>query len=111
LLNQRKYCLYIIAEHGPLGCKPATTPIDPSNKILDNDGDPLPDPTFFSRLIGQLLYLTNTRLDISFIVHKLSQFVSSLPSTHLQAALRMVRYLKGAPAFGLFYYESVDSNV
>jgi hypothetical protein len=49
--------------------------------------------------------LTNTRPDISFSVQHLSQFVSkSKPLVpHYTAATRILKYLKSAPAKGLFF--------
>ena len=67
-----------------LGCKPAPTPSDPSIKLHADEGGLLQDPSSFERLIGRLLYLTNTRPDISFIVQQLSQFISSPREQHLQ---------------------------
>jgi len=84
VLNQRKYCLDLISEIGMLGCKPAPTPSDPSIKLHADEGGLLQDPSSFERLIGRLLYLTNTRPDISFIVQQLSQFISSPREQHLQ---------------------------
>jgi len=65
-----------------LGCKPAPTPSDSSIKLHADEGAILPDPSSFRRLIGQLLYLTNTRPDINFVVQQLSQFVSSPRESH-----------------------------
>ena len=68
VLNQRKYCLGLIDEAGLLGCKPSPTPADPSMKLHADHGILLSDPSSFRRLIGRLLYLTNTRSDINFVV-------------------------------------------
>jgi len=94
VLNQRKYCLDLILETGMLGCKPAPTLSDPSIKLHADKGALLPDPSSFRRLIGRLLYLTNTRPDISFVIQQRSQFVSSPREPHMQQALRIIRYLK-----------------
>lgn len=56
--------------------------------------------------MGRLLYLTFSRSDISFAVHKLSQFVSQPRTTHLQAAHHLLRYIKGKPGQGLFFSAS-----
>jgi len=83
VLNQKKYCLDLISEAGMLGCKPTPTSSDPSIKLYADEGALLPDPSSFRRLIGRLLYLTNTMPDISFVVQQLSQFVSSPREPHM----------------------------
>lgn len=59
--------------------------MDPRSRLTLHDDEPLEDITQYRRLIGRLLYLTISRLDIMFAVHKLSQFVSKPCATHLTA--------------------------
>ncbi|XP_070014782.1 uncharacterized protein [Nicotiana sylvestris] len=54
-----------------------------------------------TKLIRKLLYLTITRPDISFAVQSLSQFMQRPKQSHLEAAFRVVRYLKGCPGLGV----------
>ncbi|XP_019256516.1 PREDICTED: uncharacterized protein LOC109234932 [Nicotiana attenuata] len=62
-------------------------------------GDPdLEDITAYQKMIRKLLYLTITRSDISFAVQTLSQFMQSSKQSHMDVALRVVKYIKGAPA-------------
>jgi hypothetical protein len=68
ILNQRRYCLELLEEYGLLGCKPSPTPANPSTKLHADKGVFLENPTSYRWLIGRLLYLTNTRPDISFSV-------------------------------------------
>lgn len=100
---QRKYALNLLEDSGLLGCKPSTIPMDPSLHLSKYLGKPLPSPMEYRELIGRLLYLTITRVDITFAVHKLSQFLSAPTDVHLQAAHKVLRYLKGNPFLGLFY--------
>ncbi|KAL0358649.1 UNVERIFIED_CONTAM: ABC transporter G family member 28 [Sesamum angustifolium] len=64
---------------------------------------PLIDPEPYRRLVGRLLYLSFTRPDISFGAQQLSQFVHAPCTIHMEAALHLVRYLKGCPERGLFF--------
>lgn len=50
-----------------------------------------------------MLYLTLTRPDISYAVQHLSQFLQQPTDSHYQAAMHVLRYLKGTPNKGLFY--------
>jgi len=45
-----------------LACKPALTLIDNHEKLSSNESVPFTDIQAFRRLIGRLVYLTNTHL-------------------------------------------------
>lgn len=64
----------------------------------------------YTRIVARLLYLTLSRPDISFVVHKLSQFVSQPRTPHLQAAHHLLRYIKGKPDQGLLFSASSPYN-
>nr|GEY69397.1 putative reverse transcriptase, RNA-dependent DNA polymerase, Gag-polypeptide of LTR copia-type [Tanacetum cinerariifolium] len=49
------------------------------------------DATQYQRLVGRLLYLQATRLDVIYAVNVLSQFVSDPRQNHLEAAKRVLR--------------------
>ncbi|MCI69683.1 hypothetical protein A2U01_0090946, partial [Trifolium medium] len=40
-----------------IDCKPVDTPMDPNVKVLQNQGEPYPDPDRYRRLVGKLNYL------------------------------------------------------
>ncbi|XP_050914709.1 uncharacterized mitochondrial protein AtMg00810-like [Lathyrus oleraceus] len=102
-LNQRKYTLELLEESGLLATKPSITPFDCSLKLHDSESPPHEDETTYRRLVGKLLYLTTTRPNIAFIVQQFSQFISKPLQVHHSTAIRVLKYLKGALAKGLFY--------
>ncbi|XP_018632525.1 uncharacterized mitochondrial protein AtMg00810-like [Nicotiana tomentosiformis] len=61
----------------------------------------LQDAREYQRLVGRLLYLTMTRLDISFVVQTLSQFMHTLKQSHMDVAISVVRYINSAHGQGL----------
>ncbi|XP_057453048.1 uncharacterized mitochondrial protein AtMg00810-like [Lotus japonicus] len=101
-LNQRKYTLSLLEDTGFLGSQPTTLPMQPHLKLNSTDGDLLPDITQYRRLVGRLLYLTLSRPDITFCVHKLSQFLSKPRTPHLDVVHYFLRYLKGTLGQGIF---------
>ena len=103
VISQRKYAMDILEETGLLNAKPADTPMDPSVKLLSNQGEPLSDSGRYRRLVGKLNYLTVTRPDISFAVSVVSQFLNSPCQEHMDVVIRILRYIKCAPGKGLVY--------
>jgi len=108
-LCQRKYVLDLLEDAGMMNCAPAITPMN--HKLAADMGDILPDPSSYRRLIGKLIYLTNTRPDITHAVQHLSQFVSAPTSIHQQAAMRILRYLKKTPGNGIFLAANSEAQL
>jgi hypothetical protein len=72
-------------------------------KLLDDTSSELVDDTLYIQIIGSLMYLMNTRLDVCFAVNTLSQYMVKLISVHLLATKHVMRILKGTFDYGLYY--------
>ncbi|KAK0585152.1 hypothetical protein LWI29_024002 [Acer saccharum] len=105
-LSQRKYVLDLLTETGMLASKPADTPMDQNHKLCECADHPDQTPTNkerYQRLVGKLIYLSHTRPDIAYAVSVVSQFMHAPTESHMNAVLRILRYLKGAPGKGLIF--------
>jgi hypothetical protein len=74
-LHQHKYTQDILLLGGLESGNNVFTPLEINLKLCQNDGDLLPDPSIYRQLVSSLNYLTITRLDISFAVQQVSQFL------------------------------------
>ena len=103
-----------------MDCKSMATPMVTNlKKLSDSTSDlDLVGPTMYRKLIGSLMYLVNTRLDICFAVSTLSQFMVELRQLHWVATKHVLRYLRGIGGYGLRYVSNgevrlhgyIDSN-
>nr|GEW69737.1 putative reverse transcriptase, RNA-dependent DNA polymerase, Gag-polypeptide of LTR copia-type [Tanacetum cinerariifolium] len=108
VLSQRKYTLDIFNDCGNLGCKPSTFPIEQGLKMDKGEHEATVDASQYRRLIGHLLNLQATRPDITYSVNVLSQFVADPRKSHLEAANRVLQYLKATPGQGILFSRSGD---
>ena len=71
-LSQRKYMLDLLAETWLTGEKGSKIPIEPNSRLWNNPSSQPVDKGRYQRLVGRLIYLSHTRLDIAFTVSLVS---------------------------------------
>ncbi|GJR65558.1 ceroid-lipofuscinosis neuronal protein 5-like protein [Tanacetum coccineum] len=70
--------------------------------ITESENDKyIANMTEYQKLVGKLIYLSVTRLDIAYAVHFLSQHMNAHLQSHFTAGMRVLRYLKQAPGTGI----------
>ena len=104
-ISQQKYTLEILKAFGMADCKPISTPMEVNVKLSTEDTSPLVDTRKYRKLVGGLIFLTNTRLDISFSVGVLSRFSNKPRESHWKEGMRLLRYIKGTLDYGINYGE------
>ncbi|GKE60976.1 putative ribonuclease H-like domain-containing protein [Tanacetum coccineum] len=102
-ISQDKYVTKILKKFGFSDVKTASTPMETHKPLLkDADGEDI-DEHLYRSMIGSLMYLTSSRLDIMFAVCACARFQVNPKSSHLHAVKRIFRYLEGQPKLGLWY--------
>lgn len=108
---QRKYALEVLKRFGMLDSNSVGSPIVPGSKISrDGSGKPI-DETHYKQLVGSLIYLTATRPDMMFVTCLISRYMARPMEIHLQAAKRVLRYLKGTVNYGIHYRRGEDGEL
>ena len=100
---QSKYCKEILKKFEMQACKVAATPMSTNCYLEADEAGPEVNQTMYRGLIGSLLYLTARRPNIMFVVCLCARFQSCPKESHLKAAKRILKYLKGSISMGLWY--------
>ncbi|RVW75978.1 Retrovirus-related Pol polyprotein from transposon RE1 [Vitis vinifera] len=79
-LFQRKYALDLLQETGMSGCQPVNTPIEEAH----------------------------TRPDLAYALSVVSQYMHNPGEQHMNAVMRILRYLKNAPRNGILFAKNVN---
>ena len=79
------------------------TPMTNNFRKLDASESELVDPTLYHQLIGSLMYLVNTRPNISFAINTLSQFMVEPRRVQWSTTKHVLRYVAGTVDYGLDY--------
>jgi len=102
-IHQSKYCTKLLKKFQMESCKESSTPMA-TNYYLDVDeAGKIVDQTIYRCMIGSLLYLITSHLDIMHSVCVCTRFQSFPKESHLFIVKRILKYLKGTRTLGLWY--------
>jgi len=112
IVSQRKYTLDILEGTSTTDGRLVDSPTDSNKKLMADQGETLSDPERYRRPVEKLIYLTITRVDLSFAVGVLSQFMQNpCIIDHWNAIIHILRYLKKTPRQGLSYKDKGNTQI
>jgi hypothetical protein len=110
-LHQAAYIDKMLVDHNMTECNPVDTPMDPGTaKVLMEL--PLADKasldkdvgTQYRQLVGSLIWLYRTRIDMLFVINLAARFLHLPTQRHLDLVRnRTLRYLKGTRFWGITF--------
>ncbi|XP_050282131.1 uncharacterized mitochondrial protein AtMg00810-like [Quercus robur] len=107
-ISQEKYAKNLVKRFSLDFKKHTSTPMSSSAKLSLDAASVDVDPTLYRSMIGSLLYLTASRLDIAFSVGVCARFQAAPKESHLTAVKQIIRYINETSNYGIWY--SRDSN-
>jgi len=102
-INQFKYINDLLKKFELELNKVSPTPMSTSTKLDKDDNGKDVDQKKYRGMIGSLLYLTASRLDIMLSVCLCARFQANPKESHLTAIKRIFKYLLGTKDLGLWY--------
>ena len=102
-LSQKAYASQILSEFDMETCTPASVPMVEGTHLQIEEDLPKVDARKFQRLIGMLIYLVNTKLEILYATRVLNRYMHDPRVPHMEATYHVLRYIKGALDFGILY--------
>ena len=107
-LDQSVYITHMLKEAGMHDCKPAATPLDPSDtvpKAADNEPMlPSAEAKLYGHIGGQIDWIVQfTRPDGSVAASKLAQHVAAPSVNNWQSLKHFLRYLRGSIGYRIKY--------
>ncbi|KAA3486889.1 retrovirus-related pol polyprotein from transposon tnt 1-94 [Gossypium australe] len=98
---QKAFAMRILRRYDMENCKSVNIPISQREKLVSNEDIKRLDETSYRSLVGCLLYLTTSSLDIMFFVSLLSRYMHCNNIIHYEATKRVLRYVKGTLSYGV----------
>ena len=88
--------------HGELSEEGLKLCVEP-NQVSTNKGR-------YQRLVGRLMCLAHTRPDLAYVLSIVSQYMHNPREQHMNAVMRILRYLKNAPGKGILFAKKYLSH-
>jgi hypothetical protein len=102
-ISQTKYIQDILNKFGMKDAKSIKTPMGTNGHLDLDTGGKSVDQKVYRSMIGSLLYLCASRLEIMLSVCMCARFQADPKEVHLRAVKQIMRYLVYTPKFGLWY--------
>jgi hypothetical protein len=102
-ISQEKYLKEMLKKFQMEDSSPVSTPMVVGCKLSKDDVSPDVDQRTYHSMIGNLLYIISSRPDIMQVVGMVGRYQSAPKQSHLIAAKRIFKYLKGTMTYGLWY--------
>jgi hypothetical protein len=110
-ISQTNYIKEMLKKIGMEDCKPVSTPMVTGCKLRKVDEYKDVDHRLYRFMIGSLLYVISSRLDVMQAVGHVAIFQVALKETHVMAVKRIFRYLKETTEFVLWYIKCNELNM
>ena len=102
-ISQKKYAKEVLKGFDMESCNPVKNLIVSRFKLVKDEGNTSIDATTYKQMVGSLMYLTATRLDLVYVVSFIIRFIEKPTELHQQAVKKILQCLKGIVELEILY--------
>ena len=107
-ISQSKYAKNLVKKFGLESANSVRTPMSLNVKLTVDFLGKSVDSSLYKSMIGSLLYLIASKLDISYSVGVCARYQTNPKKSHMIALKRIIKYIKSTANFSVWY--SMDTN-
>ena len=107
-LSQSKYAKNLVKKFGLESANSVRTLMSPNVKLTVDLLGKSVDSSLYKSMIGNLLYLTASRPDISYSVRVCARYQANLKESHMTALKRIINYVKTTVEFDVWYSKDIN---
>lgn len=97
-LNQNKYIQNMVWLVRLTNITSIDTPLELNIEFHHYENELFQDIIFYWKLVRSIIYLTNTRPNISYVVHTVSKFIQAHRDLYLSVVHRIIQHLPSTPS-------------
>lgn len=102
-ISYGKYANEILKKFHMESNKPMETPLSRNWRKEDATSSEVVEATIYRQLVGSLMYLVNTRMNMHYAINQLIQAMVKPTKIYWKVEKHVLRYLRGTTQFGLWY--------
>ena len=107
-ISQEKYAKNLVKKFDLDSKKHASTPMSSLARLSSNPSGVEVNLTLYRSIIGSLLYLTASKLDMTFSVGVCARFQATPKQSHIMAIKRIIWYVNGTSDYRIWYSRDSD---
>ena len=107
-ISQSKYAKNLMKKFDLKSASPIKTPMSPNIKLTVDLLGKSVDSSLYRSMIGNLLYLTASRPDISYSVGVCVRYQPNPKESNIIALKRIIKYVKATTDFGVWYSKNTN---
>ncbi|XP_047156314.1 uncharacterized mitochondrial protein AtMg00810-like [Vigna umbellata] len=110
LMHQQKYVKELLERFKMIKCNDARSPLEVNIKLRIDETEEGVNEKTYKQIVRSLRFLCNSRPNLMFSVGLISRFMGNPKKSHMSAAKRVLRYIKGTTSYGILFPYGMEKN-